>query len=119
MKVIICAPVHETESARKVATSVRNIFPDAVLECSNGALNGTSKSLETFALLLKRQRIRSTAKNELLQRATPTSFEFSLNKQAAFNNKVNFGSGPLGGIYVKVVTSPSEEVINKITDESE
>ncbi|MGZ4920619.1 MAG: AAA family ATPase [Halobacteriota archaeon] len=119
VEVIICAPVHETESARKVATAVRNIFPDAILECSNGALNGISKSLETFALLLKRQHIRSTAKNELLQHATPTSFEFSLNKQAAFNNKVNFGSGPLGGIYVKVVTSPSEELINKITDESE
>ncbi len=119
MKIIIRASVHETESSRNVATAVHNIFPDAVLECSNGALNGISKSLETFAVLLKRQRIRSAAKSELLRRATPTSFEFLLNKQAAFNNKVNFGSGPLGGIYVKVVTSPPEELINQITEVSE
>ncbi|MDD1721565.1 MAG: flagellar hook-basal body complex protein FliE [Euryarchaeota archaeon] len=119
MHVTICAPIHETESAHKVAMAVRNVFPDAALECSNDTLNGTSESLQTFALLLKQQRIRSTAKNELLQRATPTSFEFSLNKQAACINKVNFGSGPLGSIYVKVLTSSSEQLINMITDESE
>ncbi|MGZ4903452.1 MAG: AAA family ATPase [Halobacteriota archaeon] len=118
MEVTIRAPVHETESARKVATAVRNIFPDAVLECSNDTVNGTSGSLQTFALLLKQQRIRSTAKDELLQRVTPTSFEFSLNKQAAFINKVNFGSGPLGSIYVKVVTSSPEQLIHNITDEN-
>lgn len=118
IKVTICAPVHETESAHKVATAVRNIFPDAILECSNNTLNGTSDSLQTFALRLKQQRVRSTAKNELLQRATPTSFEFSLNKLAAFVDKVNFGSGPLGSIYVKVETSSPEELIHMLTDES-
>ncbi len=119
MHVTLCAPIHKTESAHKVAMAVRNVFPDAVIECSNDTLTGTSESLQTFALLIKQQRIRLTAKNELLQRATPTSFEFSLNKQAAFINKVNFGSGPLGSIYVKVVTSSSEQLIDKITDQSE
>ncbi len=114
--VTICAPVHETESTDRVATAIHNIFPDAVLECSNGTLTGKSSSLETFALQLKQQRIRSTAKEEFLQRATATSFKFSLNKQAAFVKKVNFGSGPLGSIYVKVVTSSSEQLIHTITD---
>lgn len=118
MAVTLRAPIHETESASKVATAVRNIFPDAVLECSNDAMDGTSGSLKAFALLLKQQRIRSTAKDELLQGVTPTSFEFSLNKQAAFVNKVNFGSGPLGSIHVKVVTPFPEQLIHDITDEN-
>ncbi len=117
-KVTISAQVHETESIHKVTVAVRNIFPDARLECSNGTLNGTSDSLQTFAMLLKQQRIRSTAKDELLKRATSTSFEFSLNKQAAFVNKVNFGSGPLGSIHVTVVTSSSDQLIAGITDGS-
>ncbi len=116
VQVTIYAPVHETESAHKVATAIHNIFPDAVLECSGRTLKGTSGLLQTFAFLLKQQRIRATAKDELLQRATPTSFEFSLNKQAAFVGKINFGSGPLGGICVKVTTASSEQLIRDITD---
>ncbi len=119
MKVTIWTPIHETESASKVAFAVCNIFPDAVLECSNNSLRGTSNSLQTFALLLKQQHIRSTARDQLLQRATPTSLEFSLNKQAAFVNKVNFGSGPLGGIDVKVETPSTEQLIHTLTDAGE
>ncbi len=118
IKVEVSTPVNETESAQKVAAAVHNIFPDVALEYANGALTGTSHSLQTFSLLLKQQRIRAAAKDELSKRVTSTSFEFSLNKQAASVRKVNFGSGPLGSIYVKVITSSPEDLVSTITDES-
>jgi len=118
IEIRIWTPIHETEWVSKVEAAVLSVFPDAALQRSDRLITGTSTSLETFAKLLKSQRIRSTARTELLKGLASTSFEFSLNKQVATIGKVNFGPGPLGSIHVKVVTRSPEDVINEITNTS-
>jgi predicted RNA binding protein with dsRBD fold (UPF0201 family) len=117
IEVIVRAPIHETEAQDKVERAVRNIFPDAALERSNNFIAGTSHTLETFARLLRAQKIRSAANAELMKQVSSNSFEFKLNKQAALVGKVNFWQDPLGPIFVRVVASSPGKVIEAITDE--
>ncbi|MGZ7124221.1 MAG: AAA family ATPase [Halobacteriota archaeon] len=114
----IGTPIHETEVQEKVERAILNIFPDAALERVDNFIKGTSGTLETFSSLLHKQRIRTTAKTELMKGLTLNSFEFSLNKQVALVGKVNFSQDPLGPIFVRVVTPSPEKLIDTITNES-
>jgi predicted RNA binding protein with dsRBD fold (UPF0201 family)/dephospho-CoA kinase len=114
----IRTPIYETEVQEKVERAILNIFPDAVLERVDNFIKGTSGTLETFSTLLHKQRIRATAKAELMQGLTFDSFEFSLNKQVALVGKVNFSQDPLGPIFVRVVAPLPEKLIDTITNES-
>ena len=118
IEISVQTPIHETEVQDKVERAIRNIFPDAALERSNDLIRGTSHTLETFAKLLRAQRIRSAANAELMKRVSSNSFEFTLNKQAALVGKVNFWQDPLGPIFVRVVAPSPDKVIEAITDES-
>jgi predicted RNA binding protein with dsRBD fold (UPF0201 family)/dephospho-CoA kinase len=111
-------PIYETESQEKVERAILNIFPDAVLERLDDFIEGTSSTLETFSTLLRMQRIRATAKIELMKGLAFDSFEFYLNKQVAMVGKVNFTQDPLGPIFVRVTTPLPEKLIDTITDES-
>lgn len=113
----IKTPLHPTESKDKVETAIRNIFPDASLSQSNECIIGTSNSIKTFGELLKSQRIRSTARMELLKRLSSNAFEFTLNKQAAFMRKVNFSKDSLGPIYVRVQIDAPKSIIDSIAPE--
>jgi predicted RNA binding protein with dsRBD fold (UPF0201 family)/dephospho-CoA kinase len=117
IEIIVRTPLHETEAQDKVERAIRNVFPDAALERSNNLIAGTSHTLETFARLLRVQKIRSAANVELKKQVSSNSFEFKLNKQAAYVGKVNFGKDPLGPIFVRVVASSPDKVIEAITDE--
>ena len=117
IEISVRTPIHETEVQDKVERAIRNIFPDAALERSNNLIRGTSHTLETFANLLRAQRIRSAANVELMKRVSSNSFEFTLNKQAALVGKVNFWRDPLGPIFVRVVAPSPDKVIEAITDE--
>ena len=117
IEISVQTPIHETEAQDKVECAIRNIFPDAALERSNNLIRGTSHTLETFARLLRVQRIRSAAYVELMKRVKSDSFEFTLNKQAALVGKVNFWQDPLGPIFVRVVAPSPDKVIEEITDE--
>ncbi|MEI7827201.1 MAG: AAA family ATPase [Euryarchaeota archaeon] len=118
IKISIKAPIYETETQEKVERAIRNIFPDAALERANDYIKGSSSTLEAFATILKVQRIRATAKTELLKGLSFDSFEFTLNKQVALVGKVNFSQDPLGPIFVRVVTPIPEKLIDAITNES-
>jgi predicted RNA binding protein with dsRBD fold (UPF0201 family)/dephospho-CoA kinase len=111
-------PIYETESQEKVERAILNIFPDAVLERLDDFIEGTSSTLETFSTLLRMQRIRATAKTELMKGIALDSFEFYLNKQVAMAGKVNFSQDPLGPIFVRVKTPLPEKLIDTITDKS-
>ena len=111
-------PIYETESQEKVEHAILNIFPDAVLERVDDFIKGTSSTLETFSILLRTQRIRTTAKTELMKGLAFDSFEFYLNKQVAMVGKVNFSQDPLGPILVRVTTPLPEKLIDTITNES-
>jgi predicted RNA binding protein with dsRBD fold (UPF0201 family)/dephospho-CoA kinase len=114
----IRTPLHPTESKDKVEKAIRNIFPDASLSQINECIEGTSNSIKTFGELLKSQRIRSTARIELLKRLSSNVFEFILNKQAAFMGKVNFSEDSLGPIYVRVQIEAPESIIDSVAPES-
>jgi len=116
VEISVRTPIHETEAQDKVERAIRNIFPDAALERSDNLIKGTSHTLETFASLLRAQRIRSAAHIELMKRVSFNSFEFTLNKQAALVGKVNFWQDPLGPIFVRVVVASPDKVIETITD---
>jgi len=118
VKISIQTPIYETEAQEKVERAIRNIFPDAALERANNYITGRSSTLETFATLLKVQRIRATAKAELMKGLTFDSFEFTLNKQVALVGKVNFSQDPMGPIFVRVVAPLPEKLIDAITNES-
>ncbi len=118
VKISIRTPIYETEAQEKVERAIRNIFPDAALERANNYITGRSSTLGTFATLLKVQRIRATAKAELMKGLTFDSFEFTLNKQVALVGKVNFSQDPLGPIFVRVVAPLPEKLIDAITNES-
>ncbi|HYA61278.1 MAG TPA: AAA family ATPase [Candidatus Acidoferrum sp.] len=113
----IKTPLNATESKDKVERAIMNIFPDARLSQTKECIVGTSNSIKTFGELLKMQRIRSTARIELLKRLSSDAFEFVLNKQAAFMGKVNFSKDPLGPIYVKVQVDTPILVVDCIAPE--
>ena len=113
----IKTPLNATESKDKVERAIMNIFPDARLSQTKECIVGTSNSIKTFGELLKMQRIRSTARIELLKRLSSDAFEFVLNKQAAFMGKVNFSKDPLGPIYVKVQVDAPILVVDSIAPE--
>jgi predicted RNA binding protein with dsRBD fold (UPF0201 family) len=113
----IRTPIYETEIQEKVERAILNIFPDAALERVDNFIVGTSSTLETFSTLLHMQRIRATAKNELMKGLAFDSFEFYLNKQVAMVGKVNFSQDPLGPIFVRVTTPLPEKFIDIITNE--
>ncbi|MCJ7639475.1 MAG: flagellar hook-basal body complex protein FliE [Euryarchaeota archaeon] len=114
----IRTPIYETEVQEKVERAILNIFPDAALERVDNFIEGTSGTLETFSTLLRKQRIRTTAKAELMKGLMLDSFEFALNKQVALVGKVNFSQDPLGPIFVRVVAPLPEKLIDTITNES-
>lgn len=114
----IKTPICETEVQEKVERAILNIFPDAALERVDDFIEGTSSTLETFATLLRTQRIRAAAKAELIKGLTVDSFEFILNKQIASVGKVNFSQDLLGPIFVRVMSPLPEKLIYTITNES-
>jgi predicted RNA binding protein with dsRBD fold (UPF0201 family) len=118
VKISIETRIYKTESQEKVECAIRNIFPDAVLTRSGDCINGKSSTLETFATLLRAQRIRATAKTELMKGLASDSFRFALNKQVALIGKVNFSQDSLGPIFVQVEARAPSELIDAITDQN-
>jgi predicted RNA binding protein with dsRBD fold (UPF0201 family)/dephospho-CoA kinase len=118
VRISIETRIYNTESQEKVECAIRNIFPDAVLTRSDDCVKGESSTLETFATLLRVQRIRATAKTELMKGLASGSFRFVLNKQVALTGKVNFSQDSLGPIFVRVEVLTPSELIDAITDQN-
>ena len=112
------APIRPTESINKVKAAIKNLFPDSVFDdVSDGTLRATAKSLNIFKERLGAQAIRAASRRVLRRGLRPGHIIFSLAKQAAFVNRVNFGvDGPLGDITVLIRTETPEAVIDKLTD---
>ncbi len=125
MKILITVPVYPTESREKVKKAVENIFPGVELTESPTddyvVLEGAAPSLDRFAELLAKQKIRDAARAHLLSRLKGDRLSLSLNKQAAFVGRVNFveGSVPLGSLDVTLAGEEDElrrtvEIITRI-----
>ena len=101
----ITAPVYETEVEDRVATAIRNVFPNADPELRHGELTATVHDLEHFSELLHRQEILDTARSVFFDTRRGDSFSFRLKKQPATQGVVTFAVGEadeLGVISVHV-----------------
>jgi predicted RNA binding protein with dsRBD fold (UPF0201 family) len=113
VEVRVVAPVRPTEVTDRVADAVRNLFPDAEVVHEEGRVVGTTRSVERFAALLRRQEILDTARKRLLEGVRGDAVHVELKKLAAFQGVVNFSVGSpdeVGDLEVRVrVEEPSVE----------
>ena len=111
--VTITTPVHETELPDRVERAVRNLFPEADVERTDGQLRGEAHGMEAFAERLREQAILDTAREAFFENRGGDTTTFRLKKAAAFEGVVNFAVGSadeLGEIHVEVtVRDPSFE----------
>jgi predicted RNA binding protein with dsRBD fold (UPF0201 family) len=117
-------PIHDTELDNQVVDAVTNLFPKVETTQTAGQLVGETHSLDSFADQLREQEILDTARREFTRTADADGFHFSLKKQAALMNVVNFAVGSsdeLGEITVEVtVVEPSvDDVIDHIAPPTE
>ncbi len=118
VKVRVWAPVYATESVESVEKAITNIFPDAQLSFEEDKLTGDA-SLDKLQKLLRKQKIRDSARPVLLNSKEGNKIEFDLNKQVAFVGKANFEKGSLGGIHVSIETGDPDGLIDWLTSASE
>ncbi len=107
-------PLRPTESPEKVRRAVLNLFPKARLEEGEG-IRGPAGSLDRFAELLRRQRIRDSSREVLLGSIRGRRLVFHLNKQAAFAGRVSFSAhASLGDIRVTVVSDDLRGLVREL-----
>src|SRR5439155_7224240 len=84
-------------------TALRSLFPDLRVESREGRIIGTTENLDRLRELIRNQRIRDTARRQLLAGRRGDRTAVSLSKQAAFVGVVNFAAlSPLGDITVEI-----------------
>ena len=100
-----------------MGTALRNIFPDLRIESQEDRLTGTTESLERLRQRIRDQRIRDTARRQLLAGRHGDRTTVSLSKQAAFVGVVNFAAGsPLGDILVEIESDDLAAVIDDVAE---
>ncbi|MEW5748127.1 MAG: RNA-binding domain-containing protein [Candidatus Thermoplasmatota archaeon] len=116
----VSARCFPTEDRDKVIGAIRNLFPDFSAE-GDDPVTGSASSMERFAELLKRQRIRSAARAALRRGIQADRVAFALNKQVAAAGKVSFSEDThaLGDLEVSIITSNPDRVIDEVAPRSE
>jgi len=110
-------PSHPTENPEKVMTALRNLFPDLRIESAEGRIVGTTEHVDRLRELIRTQRIRDTARRQLLAGRRGNRTTVSLSKQAAFVGVVNFAaSSPLGDIVVEIESDDLEAAIDYVAE---
>ena len=116
-RVHVEAPVHATESIAKVKLACMNLFPDLAFAEEAETLVGEGSSLERFRDLLRNQKIRDTARGVLIRGRRGGAIRFSLNKQAAYAGRVNFGTdAPLGDLQVTIEDEDIDALIDRVAE---
>lgn len=124
MKIEVNAKIHPSEDPDKVTEAVENIFPEINLSVEENQVKGKStnkNSLEKLKNKIGLQAIRDTARKELEKNREKKSIRFSLNKQVATVDKVNFSTGetPLGSIEVRIEARDIEGLIDYLAPKKE
>jgi uncharacterized protein len=117
LEVEIQADVHTTEDPDKVVQSVRQIFPDAEVEFTDGEVRARSGSLDTLLRKAREERVLDAARGTLWRgRLDEGSTRFEVNKQAAYVGRLNFNevTHPLGDLVVTVQTDDLNALLDKI-----
>jgi len=116
-RVRVETPIHPTENPEKVMRALRNLFPDLRIEPMEHRIGGTTENLDRLRELIRNQRIRDTARRQLVAGRRENRTTVSLSKQAAFVGVVNFAaSSPLGDIAVEIVSDDLEAAIDYIAE---
>jgi len=104
-----------TEDREKVVNAIIAIFPDAIIR-GEDPIEASAVSTETFADLLKRQRIRDAARAVMRRGTRGNITSFRLNKQVAAVGKISFSeeTHPLGDIEVTMIADDLSTVIDSI-----
>src|SRR5438445_12532176 len=83
--------------------ALRNLFPDLRIESAEHRIGGTTENLDRLRELIRNQRIRDTAKGQLVAGRRENRTRVTLNKQAAFVGAVNFAApSPLVDLVVEI-----------------
>ena len=111
----VTARCHPTEEREKIAQAIQGIFPDAQFEGADPIV-ASSSSLDNFAELLRRQRIRDAARQVMRKNKRGQVTTFNLNKQVATVGKLSFSEEehPLGDIEVAIRADDLDSLIDKI-----
>lgn len=113
-------PYYPTEDLTILKKALKNIFPDLKIQHdpSGCTFTGKGKSIVEFGELLKRHRIRDTARSILLRGIEGNTTRFKLNKQTAVVGKINFVGirepQVLGEIDVELSHNNLDELIDEI-----
>jgi len=109
----LSARCHLTEDKDRIVRAIKSIFPDARIE-GEDSITAVASSLDMFAELLKRQRIRDAARQVMRRGTHGQTTSFQLNKQVAAIGKISFSDEehPLGDIEVTI----SEAELNSLID---
>ena len=100
-----------------MGTALRNLFPDLQIEFQEDRLTGTTENLERLRQRIRDQRIRDTARRQLLAGRRGDRTNVSLSKQAAFVGVVNFAAeSPLGDILVEIESDDLGAVIDDVAE---
>jgi predicted RNA binding protein with dsRBD fold (UPF0201 family) len=86
----ITCPVFPSEDPEKVRKAILNIFPDAVLDIREDAIDAVSPDMRNFGEQIRRQRILDSARSVMMKGRRGERSSFSLNKQAAYAGRISF-----------------------------
>ncbi len=101
----------------KLSTAIRNLFPDVALQVQADRVVGTTETLNRLRERIRSQRIRDTARRQLLAGRRGDRTVVELNKQAAFVGVVSFGTAsPLGDIRVEIESDDLLAVIDDVAE---
>ena len=120
---IIETEINLTEETEKVKLAVENIFGVVDCEVRTGAYGDMlvaktkgAQGLTKFCNLLRRERIRDSARSVLLRGVEGESITFYLNKQVAYVGHISFsepsGESALGPIKVTITCDKPRELID-------
>jgi len=111
----LSARCHPTEDKDKIVRAIKSIFPDARIE-GEDPITAVSSSLDMFAELLKRQRIRDAARQVMRRGTHGQTTSFRLNKQVAAIGKISFSDEghPLGDIEVTISETELDSLIDRV-----
>lgn len=122
IKIVAQMPIFPTEDEKCLINSLENLFPDMEIEINDEKkiLIGNGNSVENFSELLKRQRIRDTARTIMVRGINGDKTRFKLNKQAVVAGKINFVGARepqvLGEISVTITGTNINELIDEIAE---
>ncbi|MBS3817314.1 MAG: hypothetical protein KGY76_07110 [Candidatus Thermoplasmatota archaeon] len=117
-EVKIKTPRFPTEDKERILSCLSKLFPKTEWTVKEEEIEGTSKYLTRFKMTLEDMQIRDTARNYMKNRLIGNKCSFTLSKQAACSEKINFSEREhsLGGVEVEIICDDIVRLIENLTE---